>query len=145
MKYVALLRGINVGGNAIIKMADLKSAFERCGFSNVKTFIQSGNVIFESDDEDQNKITKQLEKCLEQNFRVSAPAIIKTRTQLQKIVAEAPARWKTSEDLRKYIAFVKEPKTARYIMGEVEPREAVDFAEQGDGAVYMSTLLKRTE
>lgn len=141
MKYVALLRGINVGGNAIIKMADLKAAVEKCGFTNVRTLIQSGNVIFESADEDKNKIAKQFEKCLEQDFRIAATAIIKTRAEFNNIVAEAPPGWNTREDLRKYIAFVKDPKTARDVMRDVEPKEGVDFAVAGDGVVYMSTLL----
>ncbi|NCP46313.1 MAG: DUF1697 domain-containing protein, partial [Flavobacteriales bacterium] len=48
-QYLALLRGINVGGNNIIKMVDLKACFEKMGFTDVKTYIQSGNVIFTSD------------------------------------------------------------------------------------------------
>ena len=51
-QYVALLRGINVGGNNLIKMADLKACFEAQGFGNVATYIQSGNVLFTSDDTD---------------------------------------------------------------------------------------------
>ena len=49
--YIALLRGINVGGNKIIKMQDLKTMFQSIGFQNVRTYIQSGNVLFESDEE----------------------------------------------------------------------------------------------
>jgi uncharacterized protein (DUF1697 family) len=63
-KYLALLRGINVGGNNIIKMADLKLAFEEMGFSDVSTFIQSGNVIFSSNSTDLNKLTETIEKDL---------------------------------------------------------------------------------
>ena len=48
-KYIALLRGINVGGNNMIKMADLKAAFERRGFQRVSTYINSGNVLFDSE------------------------------------------------------------------------------------------------
>ena len=136
-----MLRGINVGGNAIIKMADLKGAIEKCGFTDVRTFIQSGNVIVESEDEDNNKIAKQFEQCLEQKFRIAAAAVIKTQDQFKKIVSQAPAGWNTREDLRKYIAFVKDPKTARDVMRDIEPKDGVDFAVAGDGVVYMSTLL----
>ena len=57
-KYVAFLRAINVGGHTIIKMADLKQIFESLGLENVQTYIQSGNVIFESDEEDTAYIGK---------------------------------------------------------------------------------------
>ena len=52
-RYIALLRGINVGGKNIIKMADLKAAFERQGFGNVVTYINSGNILFDSKDDDE--------------------------------------------------------------------------------------------
>ncbi|MBK7451038.1 MAG: DUF1697 domain-containing protein [Anaerolineales bacterium] len=52
--YLALLRGINVGGKNIIKMADLKASFEAMGFSNVVTYIQSGNVVLQSDEKDKD-------------------------------------------------------------------------------------------
>jgi uncharacterized protein (DUF1697 family) len=57
-KYVALLRAINVGGNNIIKMDALRSEFEKMGFQSVKTYIQSGNVLFESDLSDKSEIEK---------------------------------------------------------------------------------------
>ena len=62
MKYVSLLRGINVGGNNIIKMADLKECFNDMGFANVRTYIQSGNVLFTA-----SESTKALERKIEKN------------------------------------------------------------------------------
>ena len=64
-KYVAFLRAINVGGNAIIKMADLKQMFESAGLENVQTYIQSGNVIFESEEENIDALEKRIESQLE--------------------------------------------------------------------------------
>ncbi len=64
-----MLRGINVGGNNIIKMADLKACFERMGFSNVSTYIQSGNVIFESTKKDAARLEKKIETSLSEAFR----------------------------------------------------------------------------
>ena len=67
-QYLALLRGINVGGNNIIKMAELKGCFENLGFSNVATYIQSGNVIFSSTYHDEMRITTQIEEILSSVF-----------------------------------------------------------------------------
>jgi len=64
MKYVALLRGINVGDNSIIKMADLKAVVEQSGFTNVKTYIQSGNIFL---------IPKRISKLLEPDWRACYP------------------------------------------------------------------------
>ena len=64
MDYLALLRGINVGGNNIIKMDELKKTFEELNFSDVKTYIQSGNVLFKDAEKDRMKISEKIEKAL---------------------------------------------------------------------------------
>ena len=63
-RYIALLRGINVGGNNIIRMADLKQSFEELGFSEVTTYIQSGNVLFNSSEGDKQLLTGKIEAHL---------------------------------------------------------------------------------
>ena len=63
MKYVALLRGINVGGKKLMKMADVRECLERRGFSHVTTYIQSGNILFESDKADVAKLTAVIERA----------------------------------------------------------------------------------
>jgi uncharacterized protein (DUF1697 family) len=141
MRYVALLRGINVGGNSIIKMVDLKSAVEKSGFKNVKTFIQSGNVIFESDEKNPSDITDRLEDTLLKTFQINSQVILRSHAQLKKVVAEVPSDWGKRNDLRRYIAFIREPTTARDVMGEVELKEGVDFVKPGEGVIYLSTLL----
>jgi uncharacterized protein (DUF1697 family) len=141
MKYIALLRGINVGGNSIIKMTDLKKAVEEIGFTSVSTFIQSGNIIFESNESNVNKITAKLEDTLLKKFQINSRIIVKTLEQLKKIISEVPADWNKRQDLRCYMAFVREPVSARDVMGEIKLKEGVDFVKAGDGVVYMSTLL----
>jgi uncharacterized protein (DUF1697 family) len=141
MKYIALLRGINVGGNAIIKMADLKKAVEDIGFTHVSTYIQSGNIIFESDHGDIEKIIARLEDALLKKFQFKSGIVVKTYEQLKKIVSEVPADWKKRDDLRCYLAFVREPVSAADVLREIKLKEGVDFVKAGDGVVYMSTLL----
>jgi uncharacterized protein (DUF1697 family) len=141
MKYIALLRGINVGGSGIIKMADLKKAVEKSGFTNVRTYIQSGNIIFESDETGEDRIAFRLEDVLSKNFNISSRVIIRTGEQLKKILLEVPADWKTRNDLRCYIGFIRGPLSAQDVIREVELKEGVDFVKAGDGVVYMSTVL----
>jgi uncharacterized protein (DUF1697 family) len=83
MKYLLLLRGINVGGNNIIKMADLKSCLESAGYSNVKTYIQSGNVIFESDERNVEKLTNEIEELLSKEFNYESKVVIRTHEQVK--------------------------------------------------------------
>ena len=89
-KYLALLRGINVGGNNIIKMTDLKSCFEKLGFTDVLTYIQSGNVVFTSDIKDKTRLTKKIEHALTERFNYKALVVVITHRELKKVVDEAP-------------------------------------------------------
>lgn len=87
--YVALLRGINVGGKNRIKMADLKFAFEGIDLSRVQTYIQSGNVLFESD-EDEGLLRKDIEDKLEAAFGFPIPVILRTAVELERIIENCP-------------------------------------------------------
>ncbi len=141
MKYVALLRGTNVGGNRIIKMTALKEAVEKCGFTNVSTYIQSGNVIFESDDKSVDTIAAKLEDSLFKHFKYDSSIIVRTHQQFKKVVSEIPIEWKTRNDLRCYLAFIKEPVTAQDVIREIKLKDGIDFVKTGPGVVYLSTLL----
>ena len=67
--YISLLRGINVSGQKIIKMADLKTLFESLGFTNVKTYIQSGNIVFCSKESDHHEIKNLIERKIEEVYK----------------------------------------------------------------------------
>ncbi len=89
-KYVAFLRAINVGGNTIIKMADLKQIFESLGLENVQTYIQSGNVIFESDEEDSTSLEKQIERQIETATGHKTQLFVRTFREIQSIASKSP-------------------------------------------------------
>lgn len=87
--YIALLRGINVGGKNIIKMADLKLAFIAMGFSQVQTYIQSGNVLFESH-EDEASLRKRIEYEIEVSFGLKITVILRKAEELERIIENCP-------------------------------------------------------
>lgn len=142
MKYFALMRGINVGGNNIIKMADLKKTVAESGFTSVSTYIQSGNIIFKSEENDIDKITKKLEEALFKEFGFNSGIIVKTFEQLNKIISEVPDDWKKRYDLRCYIAFIRKPVSEQDVMRDIKLKDGVDFVKAGDKVLYMSTLLE---
>lgn len=122
-------------------MADLKAAVEKRGFTSVRTYIQSGNVIFESEEKDADKIAAKLEESLSRDFRYNSRIILRTYEQFKRALSEIPAEWKKRDNLRCYLAFVREPVTAQDVLREIELRQGVDFIKAGEGVVYMSTLL----
>ncbi len=90
MKYIALLRGINLGSHKRIKMADLVKAMELLGFKNVKTYLQSGNVIFEDDSTNEAKIAENIGIKINQIFGFQVNVIIRTEDELENIVKGNP-------------------------------------------------------
>ena len=89
MNYVALLRGINVGGNRKVPMADLKDCFEKLGHTEVKTYINSGNVIFTSETSDIQKLREALENEIEKTFGFFVDVLVidaKTFIQTEKAI-----------------------------------------------------------
>jgi len=93
MTYVALLRGINVGGKSKVEMVRLKTTFEDLGFDSVKTFINSGNVIFISDSTDPKKLVSQIEQAIERNFDLNIKVVLRDLQAIQATVEALPANW----------------------------------------------------
>ena len=126
-QYLVLLRGINVGGNNIIKMADLKACFENMGFGDVVTYIQSGNVLFKTPEKDKAKLTTKIEDVLSERFSYKSRLVVVTHKELQRAVEEAPKGF--GDDLNKYrcdVIFLKEPLTVKEAMKNVRVKEGVD-------------------
>jgi len=144
IQYLALLRGINVGGKNIIKMSDLKACFEELGFSNVLTYIQSGNVLFQSSEKDKTALTKKIEKGLSKKFDYVPQLVTITHKELDKIVHDAPKGF--GKDLQKYrcdVIFLKEPLIVKEAMKNVRLRDGVDNAYAGKTVLYFSRLTSR--
>jgi uncharacterized protein (DUF1697 family) len=87
--YIALLRGINVGGKNRIKMDDLKKSFVGLGFSHIETYIQSGNILFETN-KDEEVIKSLIEKEINQTFGISISIVLRTGEELIRIVKDCP-------------------------------------------------------
>lgn len=142
--YLALLRGINVGGNNIIKMADLRAFMESMGFPNVQTYIQSGNLLFDSEEADKEKLTGILEKKLSGEFDYNSKIVLVTQEHLASVVDDAPEGFgEEPDDYRYDVLFLKEPLTPKEAMDSIDIREGVDRAWQGDGVLYFSRLISK--
>ena len=112
MKYVAFLRAVNVGGHNKIKMEDLKKLFVSIGYKNVKTVIQSGNVIFESPNKSIKSITSKVEDKLFKFMTKEIKVFVRTQTELLNIVRENPFGKNRGDDkIKTYVFFLyEEPK-----------------------------------
>ena len=89
MKYVVMFRGINVGGKHVVKMEELRRLLERLGFLHVKTYIQSGNAIFESDFEEK-KILDLIHRSFVEQFGFESKIILRDMNQMERIITKLP-------------------------------------------------------
>jgi len=93
MIYIALLRGVNVGGKGIVRMADLKICFENLGFTRVKTYINSGNVIFEAQPSDTSTLARRIEEALDVVFDPGIRVLVRTHEELERLANAIPTKW----------------------------------------------------
>ena len=142
--YVALLRGINVGGKNLMKMAALKACFEEHGFRDVATYIQSGNVLFGSPERSAAALVRRIEGMLAEAFGYPASVVLRSRTQMRAVVERAPKGFGADPGTYRYdVIFLKEPVTAKTAMKSVLTRQGVDQAHPGTGVLYFSRLISR--
>lgn len=106
MVYVALLRGINVGGNRKVEMAKLKQTFEKLGFKNVKTFIASGNVIFSAESTDQAELTESIEQAIEKDFGFPVDTLLRNLPDIEMLVKAIPSTWVNDKDTKCDVMFL---------------------------------------
>lgn len=140
--FVALLRGINVGGRNIIRMAELRACFEAAGYSGVTTYIQSGNVVFQTARTD--SLARRLEGLLSDAFDYDGRVILRTRYQMQAVVADAPRQFGAHPaEFRYDVIFLRTPLAAAAAIESFDPRPGVDRVYEGDGVVYSSRLIRR--
>jgi uncharacterized protein (DUF1697 family) len=105
--YIALLRGINVSGHKIIKMELLREVMINNGFYNVSTYIQSGNIVFDSETENEAALEHQISQMIFKHFGFDVPVRITTLTELQQIVDENPFLKESLENpTQPYVAFL---------------------------------------
>jgi uncharacterized protein (DUF1697 family) len=134
MIYTALLRGINVGGNSKIDMKTLKKVFEDLGMNNVKTYINSGNVIFESE-LSSDPLVKKIEKEIESEFKISVKVLIKDINEIRKINDALPKSWLNNDEMKSDVMFLWDEVDSKSVLEELPTKEDIDEVKYVKGAV----------
>ncbi len=107
-QYVVFLRGVNVGGHALIKMDTLKETFESLKLDHVITFIQSGNVLFESE-EDKEKLKEKIQTSLFKKFKLNIETFLIKKEELVALVKKDPFKEFNDLKVKRYVLFVNKP------------------------------------
>lgn len=108
MRYVALLRGINVGGNTMIKMTELKALFEALGFKNVVTYINSGNLAFDARKTAEKMLATKIEKAVEKGFGKEIPVMVREQPVITQILKDNPFEGEFESHKEMHVLFMKD-------------------------------------
>ena len=140
---LALLRGVNVGGKNKISMAELKAAMLEEGYSGVETYINSGNILFDSARGDLPALQAELEELLLRRFGLDIRLALLTVEQLQAAIAAAPDWWNSGEDTKHNAIFVIAPATAEEVMEQVgAAKPDVEKVAASGPVIFWSAPLK---
>jgi uncharacterized protein (DUF1697 family) len=131
-KYVVLLRGVNVGGNCKVDMKQLKVVFEELGFSNVSTYINSGNVLFQSKNPPS---VIAIEKALKKAFGFAIVVVVRTADNIAKVVKAIPAGWDNNSQVRTDVLFLWDEYNNKSSLKLITPHPEADKLQYVDGAI----------
>jgi len=137
--YLALIRGINVGGKSLVIMAELKAALEQAGLQNVRTYIQRGNIFFDSDHSGQVALAEQISHVILDRFRVSAGAVVFSQPEWQTVIDRAPKWWGLDAAWKHNLLVLLPPYDMTEVVkavGDLTPE--IEAMEPGEGVLYQS-------
>ena len=143
-RYLALLRGINVGGNNIIAKDDLRRCFEDMGCINVRTYIQSGNIVFRAADGEAQRLTARVEAGLSERFSYAARAVVLSYAGYRALLGAAPPAWGEDPAYRHNALFTLAGTTPDEVLASIPPvKEELETVAAGPGVVFWSAEKKR--
>ena len=143
-RYIALLRGINISGKNKVSMAELKQEFERLVYAEVKTYLNSGNVIFSTDEANTIKTTSRIEEMIKNQFSLDIPVFVIPKEELEDILYHAPDWWgDESKEIYDNLIFIMPPATFKDVYNEIgEPRKGLEKIKEYKETVFWSFSRK---
>lgn len=138
MIYAALLRGINVGGNNKVNMKELKHVFEEAGMTAVKTYINSGNIVFADADRPKGEIMSVLEEAIFAHFGLRIKVLVYSIDEYTRIAEAVPDDWTNDDRLKSDVLFLWEEADDESVMEQLPLKPAIDRAQYVPGAILWS-------
>lgn len=136
--FVALLRGVNVGGNNMISMSALKKSFEALGFANVSTYINSGNIIFEAKESDARKLEKKIEQMLSHEYQLNSKVVLRSFSEMEKLVQSLPRKWGEDSSWRYNVIFLRHTIDSEEILDELPANSDIEEVVYRPGTLLWS-------
>ncbi|MFD1779127.1 DUF1697 domain-containing protein [Fredinandcohnia salidurans] len=142
MVYIALLRGINVGGNNKIDMKVLKQTFERVGMKDVVTYINTGNIIFSSNDQSKTELSRILEEAIHDDFGLRIKVVVRSIDDVRGIIHAIPVTWKNDKDMKSDVMFLWDEIDDKTVLENLVIKPTIDTVKYVPGAILWSIEKK---
>lgn len=142
--YLALLRGVNVGGNAKLPMSELRESLEKAGLENVKTYIQSGNAIFTSRKKDKLELARLVGQTIKRDFAIDCGVVVFSQAEWAEIIAGAPSWWGKTDGWKHNLWVLIPPFNMHEVItaiGTLKP--GIESIEPGKGVIYQSMSFEK--
>ena len=139
--FVALLRGVNVGGNNMISMSALRESFTRMGFAQVTTYINSGNIIFKTKENEARKLEKKIEQMLEKEYQLGSKVVIRSLAEMEQLVQSLPGSWGGDSTWRYNVIFLRHTIDSEEILKDVPVKDDIEEVLYVPGTLLWSAQV----
>lgn len=142
MVYIALLRGINVGGKNKIDMKLLKQTFEKAGMYNVVTYINTGNIIFSSKGPSKNELSCIMEEAIHNDFGLQIKVVVRSVDEVRAIINAIPDTWRNDKDMKSDVMFLWDEIDDESVLKNLVIKPTIDTVKYVPGAILWSVDKK---
>jgi uncharacterized protein (DUF1697 family) len=135
MRHVALLRGINVGGHNRVEMPRLAQVFTELGFSDVRTYINTGNVVFRTEAGAGTELARTIQIAIAERFGFDVKTLVRARPTIEAIAADLPAAWRNDKSMKSDVMFLMDDIAEPGVLSQLTIIDGVDDVRYSHGAI----------
>lgn len=143
MTFVALLRGVNVGGKNMIGMASLKASFQKLGFEDVATYINSGNILFNARDADVRKLERKIEAMLSKQYQLGCKVVVRSLPEMARLVKSLPRTWNGDSRWRYNVIFLRHTIDSANVLANLAPKPDIEAVVYRPGTLLWSAQVSQ--
>ena len=139
--FVALLRGVNVGGNNIISMKSLKTSFEQMGFTDVSTYINSGNLLFKAKERNARKLETRIEAMLSREYKLGCKVVVRSLLEMASLIESLPKNWNGDTQWKYNVIFLRHSIDSEKVLERLGPKPEIEKVVYYPGTLLWSARI----
>jgi uncharacterized protein (DUF1697 family) len=139
--FVALLRGVNVGGNNMISMSALKVSFQKMGFGEVSTYINSGNILFKTKEADPRKLETKIEAMISKEYKLVCKVVVRSFAEMASLVETLPKNWDTDKQWKYNVMFLRHSIDSETVLERLGAKPDIEKVVYYPGTLLWSARL----